>query len=70
LDYDRFRLVALGRDHQWARTKLDEIREQLTPEIVAAACARVPQSEIVRITWYTRERVRQICRAAGIGSVE
>ncbi|MFK4037601.1 hypothetical protein ACI2LC_17565 [Nonomuraea wenchangensis] len=41
-------------------------RQKLADAIVAAARDGVRQVEIVKMTGYTRERVRQICRAAGI----
>ena len=47
----------------------DIARERLATAIVEAARSGVRQVEIVRVTGYTRERVRQICRAAGPGSL-
>lgn len=49
-----------------ASDEIDQARAELADEIVKAARARVRQVHIVRITGYTRERVRQICRAAGV----
>jgi hypothetical protein len=51
--------------HRKAQEAAEEARRQLATEIAAAAGAGVRQVEIVRVTGYTRERVRQICRAAG-----
>lgn len=65
-DYDLTRLTELGQQYAQQRAAVEKTRERLTPEIVAAARARVRQSEIVKATGYTRERVRQICRAAGV----
>lgn len=41
-------------------------RGPLAQEIVNAAKAGRRQVEITRVTGYNRERVRQICRAAGV----
>lgn len=49
-----------------ATTERDEARAELQEEIVKAARAGVRQADIVRTTGYTRERVRQLCRDAGI----
>jgi predicted transcriptional regulator len=38
----------------------------LAEEIVEAARAGMRQAEIARITGYTRENVRKICRAGGV----
>lgn len=53
-----------------AQKKLTELRPQIADAIAEAARAGMRQADIVRITGYTRERVRQICRAAGIEPVE
>ncbi|MGW0507338.1 hypothetical protein [Micromonospora sp. NPDC003241] len=47
------------------REKVTETRDQLAAAIVAAARDGMRQVDIVRITGYTRERVRQILRAHG-----
>lgn len=41
-------------------------RSALAQAIVEAARAKMPPSEIERITGYSREHVRRICRAGGI----
>lgn len=48
------------------REKVTEARDQLAAAIVAAARDGMRQVDIVRVTGYTRERVRQILRAHGI----
>lgn len=53
-----------------AKAALDVARPRLAAAIADAARAGVKQAEIVRVTGYTREQVRRICRAAGIESVE
>ncbi|MGC9671241.1 hypothetical protein ACNTMW_32430 [Planosporangium sp. 12N6] len=49
-----------------AKAEVDHARERLAAAIVEAARSGVRQVDIVRRTGYTRERVRQICRAAGV----
>ncbi|GAA1809789.1 hypothetical protein HC028_18690 [Planosporangium flavigriseum] len=49
-----------------ARADVVRARERLADAIVKAARDGMRQVDIVRATGYTRERVRQICRAAGI----
>lgn len=49
-----------------AKAKVDRAREALAVAIVEAARTGTRQVDIVRATGYSRERVRQICRAAGI----
>ncbi len=49
-----------------AQKRLTELRPQIAEAIVAAARDGWRQADIVRVTGYTRERVRQICRAAGV----
>lgn len=49
-----------------ARDAAEDARLRLAVAIAEAARAGTRQAEIVRITGYTRERVRQICRAAGV----
>jgi hypothetical protein len=48
-----------------ARADVERKRAELGEAIVAAARAVVRQREIVRVTGYSRERIRQICRDAG-----
>lgn len=57
-------LEAAVRAHRRAQAKAEASRIDLANAIAAAARANVPQRDIVRITGYTRERIRQIVRAA------
>ena len=66
MDYDTDRLAVLGRRRRWLARNLRGNRAELTPEVVAAVRAGVPQARIVELSGYTREQVRRICRAAGI----
>lgn len=65
-NYNLSRLAELGERHARERAALEKTRAELVPEIVAAAKAKVKQGDIVKASGYTRERVRQICRAAGV----
>jgi predicted transcriptional regulator len=59
-------LERLGREYKAASKGLDTLRSELAKAIVAEARAGMKQNDIVRLSGYTRERVRQICREAGI----
>jgi F0F1-type ATP synthase membrane subunit b/b' len=52
------------------RADVDRARTELADAIVAAARSGMRQVEIVKRSGYTRERIRQICRAAGIEANE
>lgn len=58
-DYDLTELRALGRKRQRLVEELEELRPELAAEIRKAALAKVDQVEIIRITGYSREQVRQ-----------
>jgi hypothetical protein len=49
-----------------ARDDRTRARERLAQAIVAEARAGTSQVEIIRATGYSRERIRQILRAAGV----
>lgn len=49
-----------------ARAGLPAARQRLHEAIVAAARAGVRQVDIAEHSGYRRERIRQICRAAGL----
>jgi len=55
-----------GREIAQARQRADRAREALAAAIVAQVKAGRRQRDIVTATGYSRERIRQICRAAGI----
>ncbi len=59
-------LAAAAHDFKVATTTLDDARGRLADAIVKAARSGTRQVHIVRVTGYTREHVRQICRAAGV----
>lgn len=52
--------------HRRAQEAADDARQRLAAAIAEAARGGMRQVEIVKVTGYTRERVRQICRAAGV----
>lgn len=56
--------------YRQARDAAEDARLQLAAAIAGSARAGTRQAEIVRVTGYTRERVRQICRAAGVEPAE
>lgn len=66
-DYDLTRLADLGRRYERAREAAEKLRTEITPEIIKADTADVPQVDIVKASRLTRERVRQIVRAAERG---
>lgn len=53
-----------------AGAKVAETRAPLAAAIIEEARAGTRQVDIVRRSGYTRERVRQICRAAGVEPAE
>jgi hypothetical protein len=61
MTHDTTRLAQLGRKHKRLRAELAELRPELAEEIRAAHAAKVPQVELVDITGYTRDQIRQIC---------
>lgn len=63
---DVTRLEEAAQAYKDAKRALDEARPQLAEAIADAARAGTKQTEIVRVTGYTREQVRRICRAAGV----
>ncbi|MFB9238668.1 hypothetical protein ACFFWC_24595 [Plantactinospora siamensis] len=60
------RLEEAARAYRRAKAALDKARPALAEAIVDAARAGTKQAEIVKVTGYTREQVRRLCRAAGI----
>ncbi len=64
----RERLTAAGQEFQAVRDSLDTARSNLHPAVVDALRAGLRQTEIVRLSGYTREHVRKIARSIGIES--
>lgn len=60
------RLEEAAAAYRVAKEALDKARPALAEAIVEAARSGTRQTDIVRVTGYTREQVRRICRAAGI----
>jgi hypothetical protein len=69
MDYDTSRLAALGKARRSLRQKLDDNRDEMTPEVVAALQAGVQQARIAEMAGLTREWVRQLARRHGIEAV-
>jgi hypothetical protein len=61
MTYDTSQLERLGKDYQRKRDAFEKARDLVADEIVAAAAAGVPQRDIVHLTGYTREAIRQLC---------
>jgi hypothetical protein len=61
VDYDLTRLTQLGRRRKRLLDQLEELRKEITPEILAAHAADVEQKTIAELSHYTRDTVRQIC---------
>jgi predicted transcriptional regulator len=59
-------LERIGARYKALTAELVELRPQLASAIVKAAKAGTRQTDLARLSGYTRERIRQICRAAGI----
>ncbi|MEU4776875.1 hypothetical protein [Micromonospora sp. NPDC023633] len=55
-----------AQTYRQAKDALDQARPALADAIVEAARAGTKQADIARISGYTREQVRRICRAAGL----
>jgi hypothetical protein len=64
----REELRVAGIEYQEARARFETARQALYPQVVKALRAEMRQVEIVRLSGYTRERVRQIARSIGIES--
>jgi DNA-binding phage protein len=66
-DYRRVTtLEDAAQTYRHAKDALDQARPALAAAIVDAARAGTKQADIARISGYTREQVRRICRAAGL----
>lgn len=61
MEPDLNRLTQLGRKRKRLLDQVEEVREQITPEIIAADQAGVPQKTIAELTHYTRDTIRQMC---------
>lgn len=69
LDHDaaREQLRTAGEELREIRPRYDAIRGKVRDAILAAINAGLPQREISELTGYTRENLRKIARAEGIG---
>ena len=61
----RENLVEAADEFRRRKAELDLARDKLADAMVTAARAGMPQTEIIRISGYTREHVRRILRAGG-----
>ncbi|AYF30083.1 MULTISPECIES: hypothetical protein [Micromonospora] len=60
------RLERAAHAYHQAKEALDKARPELADAIVDAARAGTKHTDIARVSGYTREQVRRICRAAGL----
>ncbi|MGH3564886.1 MAG: hypothetical protein ACRDRH_02395 [Pseudonocardia sp.] len=66
LETARNRLRPAGAEYQKARARFEDARDQLQAAVKDALRAGLRPKEIVSLSGYTRERVRQIARSIGI----
>jgi hypothetical protein len=59
-------LRQLGAEHKRLRAELEAVVDLLHPLIVQAAREGVTPTVLVELSDYTRDRVRVICREAGL----
>lgn len=65
--YTTHRLAALGGRHRELVSDLAANRKEIIAEIIAARRAGVSQGVVVALSGYSREQIRRIERAHGIG---
>lgn len=71
VDRAKKKLAAAREAVQVANNRVnDTTRPELAEAIVEAAQSGIKQAELVTLSGYTRERVRQICRAADVEPAE
>ena len=66
LNVTRERLVEAATKYRALEAQLATARGSLAAAIVEAAEAKMPQTEIIQITGYSREHVRRILREGGV----
>ncbi|MGW3492055.1 hypothetical protein [Streptomyces sp. NPDC001054] len=52
--------------HEHLKSETDDALKALYAAIAEAARTGTAQKDLVEVTGYSRERIRQICRAAGV----
>lgn len=62
MGYDTTRLAQLGKRMQRLRDDTEALRPDLHAEILAALAAGIRQVEVVKMTGYTRDAIRQLAR--------
>lgn len=67
LSVAREKLVQAATEYRQIEADLVTARSALAGAIIEAAKAGMPQTEIIRISGYTREHVRRIIRSGGVG---
>lgn len=66
LDVARERLVEAAAEFRRIEEELERARAALAQAIVEAGKAKMPQTEIIRISGYSREHVRRLLRDGGV----
>jgi len=66
LNVTREKLVEAAAEYRDLEARLVTARGNLAEAIVEAAKAKMPQTEIIQITGYSREHVRRILREGGV----
>lgn len=66
LSVTREKLVEAAAEYRALEARLVTARGTLAAAIVEAAKAKMPQTEIIQITGYSREHVRRILRDGGV----
>lgn len=66
LNVAREKLVEAATEYRDLEARLVTARGTLSEAIVEAAKAKMPQTEIIKITGYSREHVRRILREGGV----
>ncbi len=61
MTHDLTRIRQLGKQRKRLLDQLEQIREQLVPEVNQAAASGVEQKTLAELTHYTRETIRQMC---------
>ena len=61
MDHDLTQLTQLGRRRKRLLDQLEELRQEITPKILAANAAGTEQKTIAEVTHYTRDTIRQVC---------
>jgi len=68
--YDPELLAQLGRRRKRGLAEVNAVRAQVYEQVVLAGQAGVPQVNLVEMTGLTRDQIRKLWRANGVGAAE